>query len=257
VTSRETAEVWPADSALVSRVEPSPNHNERAGGIAPDMLVLHYTGMRDGASALARLRDPAAAVSSHYLVEEDGSLIQMVPEARRAWHAGVSRWQGQGDLNSRSIGIEIVNPGHEHGYRPFPPEQIATVVKLCRECVERWSIVGDRVVGHSDIAPSRKEDPGEFFPWDQLSAAGVGHLVTPVEIRSGRFLTRGDVGPPVAAWQQMLASYGYDCEATGTFDDATHFATLAFQRHHRPRKLDGCADTSTVATLHRLLLTRP
>ncbi|WP_062012094.1 N-acetylmuramoyl-L-alanine amidase [Aureimonas sp. AU4] len=252
-----TEAVWQADSALVSRLEPSANHNERAGGAGPDMLVLHYTGMRDAASALARLRDPAAEVSAHYLVDEDGTLVQLVPEARRAWHAGLSRWKGRDDVNSRSIGIEIVNPGHEHGYRAFPSEQIATVVQLCRDCVDRWSIAGDQVVAHSDVAPARKEDPGEFFPWNQLWAAGVGHFVAPVEMRSGRFLLRGDAGPPVAAWQEMLASYGYPCDINGTFDDTTHFCTLAFQRHFRQAKVDGCADASTVATLHRLLATRP
>lgn len=245
-----------SDSAVVDSVVPSPSHGERRAGRRPDMLVLHYTGMRPGDSPLARLTDPASEVSAHYLVDEDGHVCQLVPEARRAWHAGESFWRGERDINSRSIGIEIVNPGHNHGLRPFPPAQIASVIELCRDCVARWAIGAADVVAHSDIAPSRKEDPGELFPWDQLSAAGIGMTVEPVPVSGGRFLSPGDTGEPVAAWRAMLAAYGFDIAAGGNYDDATRLATLAFQRHHRPARLDGIADTSTVGTMHRLLSLR-
>lgn len=220
------------------------------------MLVLHYTGMRPDDSPLDRLTDADSQVSAHYLVMEDGQIVQMVAEARRAWHAGESFWRGERDINSRSIGVEIVNPGHNHGLRPFPAEQIASVIELCRDCVARWAIPAVNVVAHSDIAPSRKEDPGELFPWDQLSAAGVGMTVEPVPVSGGRFLSPGDKGEPVAAWQAMLGTYGFEVAGDGIYDDATRLATLAFQRHHRPMRLDGVADTSTVGTMHRLLSRR-
>ena len=245
------------DSPLVSRVVPSPNHNERVNGERPEILLLHYTGMRSGQAALERLTDPAAEVSSHYLVEENGEIVQLVPEARRAWHAGAGSWRGRGDVNSRSIGIEIVNPGHEHGYRPFPDAQIAAVIELCRECVDRWQILPQSVLAHSDIAPARKEDPGELFPWDQLFSAGVGHWSVPQTVSSGRFLSEGDRGQPVEAWQALLAAYGYPIEIDGIFGKETRLVTLGFQRHFRPGKLDGVADVATISTLHRLLVTQP
>ena len=248
--------IFASDSAHVDRVVPSPNHGERRGVHEPDMLVLHYTGMRPDDSPLDRLTDPQSEVSAHYLVMEDGEIVQMVPEARRAWHAGESFWRGERDVNSRSIGIEIVNPGHNHGLRPFPAVQIDRLIELCRDCVARWAIPAENVVAHSDIAPSRKEDPGELFPWDQLSAAGIGMTVEPVPVSGGRFLSPGDKGDPVAAWQAMLAAYGFDVAADGNYGDATRLATLAFQRHHRPSLLDGVADTSTVGTMHRLLSRR-
>jgi N-acetylmuramoyl-L-alanine amidase len=139
---------------------PSPNFDVRQA--PPDMLVLHYTGMRTGEEAIARLRDPAAErrVSAHYVVEEDGRVFRLVPEERRAWHAGVSFWRGQRDVNGASIGIEIVNPGHEFGYRPFPEAQVAAVVALITDVRSRWTIDDGRIVGHADVAPDRKEDPG-------------------------------------------------------------------------------------------------
>ncbi|MBB3999343.1 peptidoglycan recognition protein family protein [Aureimonas pseudogalii] len=241
------------NTRLVDRILASPNQGERVGVERPDMLVLHYTGMVSAAAALERLTDPAAEVSAHYVVDEDGSVVQLVPEARRAWHAGVSNWAGHGDVNSRSIGIEIVNPGHEHGYRPFPPEQIASVVRLCRDCVDRWQIPAANIVAHSDIAPARKEDPGELFPWDQLFRAGVGRWVPPSNLRSGRFLSQGDRGEPVAAYQSMLGMVGYTIDVDGLFTAHTRLATIAFQRRFRPSRIDGVADAATVATLHALL----
>lgn len=244
-------------SALVSEVHPSPNAGERRGVTAPDLLILHYTGMEDGEAAVRWLCSERSEVSCHYLVHEDGRIVQMVEEAMRAWHAGAGSWRGRDDVNSRSLGIEIVNPGHDHGYRPFPPVQIAAVVELCKECVGRWNIPPENVLAHSDVAPARKRDPGELFPWDQLFAAGVGHLVPPEPPSGGRSFRRGDVGEPVRAFQTLLATYGYGVEATGTFDVATHFATLAFQRHFRPAKVDGIADVATITTLHRLLGSLP
>ena len=152
----------------------SPNVDDRPPGCAVDTLILHYTGMPTAAAALQRLCDPAAKVSAHYLIDEDGSVVQLVPEERRAWHAGVSGWHGRACLNDCSIGIELVNPGHEWGYRPFPEAQYAACIELCREILGRWRIPPHRVLAHSDVAPARKQDPGELFDWARLGAAGVG-----------------------------------------------------------------------------------
>ncbi len=243
-----------SDTGVKARVHPSPNHGERAPGAAIDMLILHYTGMQDAESALRRLCDPRAEVSAHYLVQEDGTILQCVPEARRAWHAGASFWKGETDINSRSIGVEIVNPGHEWGYRDFPKEQVQAVSELCADICRRHAIKPWMVLGHSDVAPARKEDPGEKFPWGRLAVHGVGHYVEPVPISSsGLFMQQGESGQPVEAVQSMLALYGYDVEISGEFDARTQAAVTAFQRHFRPAKVDGVVDQSTVETLHKLL----
>ncbi len=234
-------------------VMPSPNHGERAGGRRPDMILLHYTGMPSADGALTWLCSEESQVSSHYFVFEDGRVLQLVPEARRAWHAGKSQWKGEGDINSCSIGIEIANPGHPGGLPDFPEAQIAAVAELCRNCGERWGIVPERVLGHSDVAPIRKVDPGENFPWKRLHEAGVGHFVDPTPITGGRFFQRGDQGQPVEALQAMLSLYGYATEINGLFDDRTEGDVAAFQRHFRPLRVDGIADFSTIDTLHRLL----
>lgn len=241
------------DTACPAKVHPSPNHGERKEGKSVSALVLHYTGMRDAASALHQLCNPAAQVSSHYLALEDGRILQLVPEARRAWHAGAGSWQGETDMNSASIGIEIVNPGHEFGYRPFPDVQIEAVAALCRDIVRRWRIRPDRVIGHSDMAPARKQDPGELFPWDRLAASGVGLWTRPATISSGRFLQRGEEGQPVAALQAMFAMLGYGIAVTGVFDETTEQVTTAFQRHFRQERVDGVADRSTIETLRDLI----
>src|SRR5665213_2983903 len=172
-------------SGLAMRERESSNHDSRGevvGGTPRiDTLVLHYTGMRSAAAALDRLCDPAARVSSHYVVEEDGTVWRLVPDDRRAWHAGVSYWEGGRELNYVSLGVEIVNPGHEWGYRPFPEAQMAAVEALCRELVARHRIPAHRVVGHSDIAPERKADPGELFDWPRLARAGIGIWPEPAE----------------------------------------------------------------------------
>jgi N-acetylmuramoyl-L-alanine amidase len=229
---------------------PSPNFDERQS--PPDMVVLHYTGMQTGEAALARLRDPEAKVSAHYVVEEDGRLFRLVPEERRAWHAGVSFWKGQTGLNGASIGIEIANPGHEFGYRAFPPAQIATVIDLITDIRERWDVPDGRILAHSDIAPARKADPGELFPWAELAAAGHGLWIEPA-IPPGAPLGEGEEGTGVFALQAGLTRLGYDCAPSGRFDAGTTTVVTAFQRHWRPSKVDGIADGDTRARLVGLL----
>ncbi|MCX7685023.1 MAG: N-acetylmuramoyl-L-alanine amidase [Acetobacteraceae bacterium] len=197
------------------------------------MLVLHYTGMPDEASALSRLTDPAAEVSAHYLVAEDGAVIRLVPEERRAWHAGVSHWRGAAGLNGRSIGIEIVNPGHEWGYRPFPALQMGAVSALCRDILSRHPIPPRNVVAHSDIAPDRKRDPGELFDWEGLAREGVGLWPGP---------WRG-TAPPAEEAAALLARIGYRA------DLPLPVLLAAFQRHWRPERVDGVADAGTMARL--------
>ncbi|MCO6419402.1 N-acetylmuramoyl-L-alanine amidase [Siccirubricoccus sp. KC 17139] len=219
------------------RPAPSPNHDARPPGTPIDVLVLHYTGMRSGPEALGRLRDPAAQVSSHYLVEEDGTVFALVPETRRAWHAGISHWRGHAQLNGRSIGIEIVNPGHEWGYRDFPALQMAAVCDLCLEILGRHPIPPWNVVAHSDIAPDRKQDPGEKFDWEGLAANGVG-------------LWPGPAAAPVPPASEALALLG----AIGYRTDLPLPVLLAaFQRRWRPALVDGRADPGTMARLAALL----
>jgi N-acetylmuramoyl-L-alanine amidase len=218
---------------------PSPNQDARPGGV--DMLVLHYTGMQTAQAALDRLRDPAAKVSSHYVVDEDGAVYGLVPEARRAWHAGVSFWRGRRALNDGSVGIEIVNPGHEFGYRPFPAAQIAAVTHLCRGILDRHPIPPCHVVGHSDIAPDRKQDPGELFPWAELAAHGVG-----------LWPGGADAGDAASGWDERrvraaLAAIGYDADG----GDLSVLLT-AFQRHWRPEQVHGEADAGTIARLAQM-----
>src|SRR5579885_1743663 len=202
--------VFPPDSFIVTEVVPSPNHDERKDGRAPDMILLHYTGMQSGEAALRRLCTAESKVSAHYVVFEDGRIVQCVPEAWRAWHAGVSCWAGETDINSSSIGIEIVNPGHEFGYRDFPLRQIAAVISLCRSILtRRGPISADRVLGHSDVAPARKQDPGERFPWQLLSESGIGHWVRPAPLDlDGQSYRRGDSGENVMRLQRALRDYG-------------------------------------------------
>ncbi|MBS0280603.1 MAG: N-acetylmuramoyl-L-alanine amidase [Proteobacteria bacterium] len=213
---------------------PSPNQDAR-GGVGVDMLVLHYTGMVSGEAALARLCDPAAKVSAHYTIDEDGTVYAMVPEAQRAWHAGLSFWAGARDVNARSIGIELVNPGHEFGYRPFPMAQIGALAALCHQILNRHSIPAWRVLGHSDVAPARKDDPGELFPWKKLAGKGIGLWPAP----------GGDPGD--AAVPALLARHGYDP------DVPLEKTITAFQRHFRPSRVDGIADRETRTRLSGLI----
>ncbi len=226
---------------------PSPNQDDRPAGGAIDTIVLHYTGMRSAGAAIDRLCDPQARVSAHYVVEEDGRLWRLVAEARRAWHAGVSYWRGHSALNDRSIGIELVNPGHEHGYREFPVLQMAVVCDLCLEILGRHPVPARNVVAHSDVAPERKEDPGERFDWAGLAANGVGLFPHGV----------ADLGPGGAVRdaaslhdvRQALADIGYRVAPEGALDPALSAVLRAFQRHWRPEAVTGQADAGTLARL--------
>jgi N-acetylmuramoyl-L-alanine amidase len=209
--------------------------------------------MPTGEAALDLLLNPAAQVSSHYLVWEDGRIDQLVPERERAWHAGQAFWKGESDLNSISIGIEIVNPGHDGGLPPFPDAEIEAVIALARDICARWAIRPERVLAHSDVAPLRKRDPGEAFPWARLARAGVGHWVAPAPLSDGALFKPNEEGAPVRALQALLALYGYGVELTGVYDRLTRAAVAAFQRHFRPARVDGEADASTVATLKALI----
>jgi N-acetylmuramoyl-L-alanine amidase len=232
---------WRGIDAMAELIDcPSPNQDERSGTIS--MIVLHYTGMEDAASAIARLRDPEARVSCHYLVAEDGQVLRMVPEERRAWHAGRSYWRGQTGLNNISVGIEIVNPGHEFGYRPFPDQQIEALIPLVAEIKQRHAITRGNVVGHSDIAPARRRDPGELFPWGQLARL---RLALP---RPSQNLM--DPNWTDAGFLLALERFGYDVS-----DPLA--ATIAFQRRFRPELIDGTIDAECRCILLALLLPKP
>jgi N-acetylmuramoyl-L-alanine amidase len=232
---------------------PSPNHGERREDRRPDMLLLHYTGMPRTDEALAWLCDPGSSVSCHYFVFEDGRVVQLVPEARRAWHAGAASWGADRDINSCSIGVEIANPGHDGGLPAYPEAQIASVAALGRDIAARWSIPPERVLAHSDVAPGRKQDPGERFAWAELNGAGLGHWVQPAPVRGDRALRLGEQGAAVSALQALLACYGYGIAPSGVFDECTAAVVAAFQRHFRPARVDGIADESTLATLQALI----
>jgi N-acetyl-anhydromuramyl-L-alanine amidase AmpD len=219
---------------------PSPNFNARA--LPVSMIVLHYTGMQDGASAIARLRDPDAGVSSHYLIDEDGTIVRLVAEDKRAWHAGSSHWRGVTDVNSASVGIEIVNPGHEWGYRPFTPEQMSSLLPLVAEIKDRYEITRGNIVGHSDVAPARKRDPGELFPWHELARR---RLALP---RPTRNLV--DPGWTEGGFCLALERFGYDVTERMA-------AIMAFQRRFRPELIDGEIDAECRMILLALLLPRP
>ena len=240
-------------TSLGHRIMPSPNIDRRAAGKTVRILLLHYTDMESAEKACAWLCNPLAKVSCHYLVDVDGQITQMVDEDMRAWHAGQSLWKGERDINSASIGIEIQNPGHDHGYPDFPQAQMAAVAALGRDIVARHAIPPEHVLAHSDVAPRRKIDPGEKFDWKGLHEEGLGHWVLPRRLGGGQFLQQGDSGDAVEALQAMLALYGYGIEITGDYDRETKIVVTAFQRHFRPARIDGIADRSTIETLRRLI----
>jgi N-acetylmuramoyl-L-alanine amidase len=241
-------------TGLERRLRVSPNIELRMEGAKPRILVMHYTGMASAERACSWLCTPISKVSCHYLVDEDGSIVQMVDEEFRAWHAGISVWKGEADVNSHSIGIEIQNPGHGAGYRDFPREQMDAVAALARDIVDRHGIEPRNVVAHSDVAPGRKVDPGEKFDWKMLHQAGVGHWVEPAPIRPGIELRRGNDGEDVEDLQRMLGAYGYGIEANGIYDQHTETVVKAFQLHFRQKLVDGVADLSTIVTLEKLIL---
>ena len=251
------ADSFAPDSDLVAQTRPSPNHGERRVFARPNCIVLHYTGMPTAQAAIELLCSPASQVSSHYVVEESGRIVQLVAESRRAWHAGVSRWRGERDMNSASVGIEICNAGHDGGLPPFPERQIEAVVALCRDIFARHGIGPENVLAHSDIAPARKRDPGERFPWRTLADAGVGRWLEAAPPSSPFLLARGHEGPPVRSLQAMLAVYGYDIAPNGVYDANLETVVAAFQRRFRPARVDGQADRSTVDVLQRLLSADP
>jgi N-acetylmuramoyl-L-alanine amidase len=216
---------------------PSPNQDTR-GGVPIDMLVLHYTGMKTAEEALARLCDPAAKVSAHYTIDRDGTIYAHVPETERAWHAGASYWAGERNVNALSIGIELVNPGHEFGYVPFAEAQLAALIELAKDILSRHPIPAKRVVGHSDVAPARKTDPGELFPWWRLAAEGIGVWPASQMQSSGDFASD-------------LARFGYGVPPE--VDVPLESVIAAFQRHFRPACIDGMADAECAELLASLL----
>lgn len=238
---------------LEHRWVPAVNIGERRKGKAPDMLLVHYTGMESAERACEWLTCAESGVSCHYLVDEAGEITQMVAEDERAWHAGQAFWKGERDINSCSIGIEIQNLGHNDGYPDFPAGQMEAVVALCEDIVGRHNIVGERVLAHSDVAPGRKWDPGEKFDWRLLHSAGIAHWTEPAPIGGGIFLQRGDEGDQVSALQTLLSVYGYDAPVNGIYDERTRIVVEAFQRHFRPGQVDGVADQSTIETLKVLI----
>jgi N-acetylmuramoyl-L-alanine amidase len=245
---------FPSDTPLSHDIHPAENREARRGGVKPSLLILHYTGMPSAAKAIDWLGRAESGVSCHYVVDEAGRITQLVPEEQRAWHAGVSYWRGETDINSHSIGIEIHNPGHQHGYPDFPPDQMAAVVALSKDIVRRHRIAPENVLAHSDVAPGRKIDPGEKFNWLLLAKEGLGLWVRPSPVRADDpGLGVGASGSRIARTQERLASYGYDVEATGTLDPATEKVLKAFQLHFRPRRVDGRLDRSTEVTLERLI----
>lgn len=231
----------------------SPNWDERPNPKI-DTVVLHYTGMRSGQEALTRMCDPAAKVSAHYMIEEDGSLFRLVPEEKRAWHAGVSAWQGQENLNHNSIGIELVNPGHEFGYRSFPKSQIDTLLKLLEGIEQRHNVPQARYIGHSDIAPDRKIDPGELFPWYLLSGHGFGVWSDVDGTDITAVLKKGDSGPKVLSLNKQLGMVGYDWPNNLIYDANLERVILAFQAHWRPLCVTGCYDRGTALILDDIAL---
>jgi len=228
---------------------PSPNFNIRPEGAVIDTVILHYTGMETAAAALERLTDTAAEVSAHYLIDEDGRVVQMVAEEHRAWHAGISAWQGRENLNHTSIGIELVNPGHEFGYRAFPEDQIAALLDLLAGIRERHKIPVSRYLGHSDIAPDRKTDPGELFPWARLAREGFG-LWSDVDGSDTRPLPDdAATGEALVKLNKQLGIVGYHLEDKESFGVATQSIVRAFQAHWRPETVSGLYDIGTAAIL--------
>lgn len=264
------------DSALVAALRPSPNFGPRKDGKSADCIILHYTGMPAGKGlsagerAIRWLETPVSQVSAHYVVDEDGRITQMVAESERAWHAGAGAWGGERDMNSVSIGIEIAHPGHvwdlgaipdrdpstpveiHPGYRAFADIQIDSVIRLVSDIVRRRVLKAERILAHSDIAPARKQDPGEKFPWHRLADTGLGLWIVPDPPGDDAGLGVGDRGDVVAAHQQVLFALGYDIQPHGVFDETTRQVITAFQRHWRPARVDGRADLSTIRTAERL-----
>lgn len=241
-----------ADSVLDVLLCPSPNHGPRDARLTIDMLLLHYTGMPEADGALKWLCAEESEVSAHYFIYEDGRIVQMVPESRRAWHAGAAFWGGERDINGCSIGVEIANEGPGSIQPEFSEAQMKSVILLCQDILARHTILPQRVLGHSDVAPGRKVDPGPYFDWQRLAKEGIGLWAEPLDTGSGHVLRSGDTGEEVAAYQQALAGYGYSLGVTGEFCPVTEMVTKAFQLHFRRERVDGIADAGTLAMLDAL-----
>lgn len=243
-----------ADTKCKCTVQPAFNFGDRAEHLSIDILLLHYTGMETGEAALDWLCREESGVSCHYLVFEDGRIVQMVREEKRAWHAGKSSWQGEVDTNSRSIGIEIVNPGHSGAYPDFPDVQIKSVIELCRDILKRnQNILPKNVLAHSDVAPGRKHDPGEKFPWKLLYEQGIGHWASSDISISETTQNVDQCCIEVSKLQAMLFEYGYGVDISGIYCSKTRDCVFAFQQHFRQNKVDGIADEQTVSVLEGLM----
>ena len=240
-------------TSLPHETIPAVNFGERVGVPGPDILVMHYTGVPTAEIAIEILTSGKRQVSCHYLVQRDGRIVHMVDECKRAWHAGKASWEGATDINSRSIGIEICNPGHGENYHDFPAAQIGAVIALARDVTARHAMQPRHVLAHSDVSPGRKIDPGEKFPWPQLASNGVGLWVKPAPLVEGPVLEAGATGDDVTGLQRNLAAYGYGIAITGSYDAQTVTVVRSFQMHFRPELCDGKADASTLATLSALL----
>jgi N-acetylmuramoyl-L-alanine amidase len=232
---------------------PSPNFNTRNGEV--NMIIAHYTGMKSAKAALSRLCDPTAEVSAHYMIDDDGKIYRLVANEKRAWHAGRSHWAGQEDINSCSLGIELVNPGHEFGYREFPETQIASFMDLCRELAMVYRVPRYRILCHSDIAPNRKQDPGELFPWQRLYGGGIGFWPSAdfKPKKTGRRYRVGNDGSEIRAIRDNFRKFGYQLADIDQFDEALTMVVIAFQRHWRQQNCDGIVDPETYAILLHLL----
>ncbi len=240
------------DTTLPAEWRSSENYQQRKDNRKPDILLMHYTGMENARWAINRLCDVEAGVSCHYLIDEMGNITQMVREEHRAWHAGKSYWHGETDINSSSIGIEIANKGHNKGYPDFPTVQMDAVIALSKDILTRWDIPSHRIIGHSDVAPRRKQDPGEKFDWQRLSKEGLGHWIAAEPIGDDKGLDIGDEGTAVKEAQTLLRDYGYNQGASGRYSQTTKYIVTAFQRHFRQQKVDGIMDLSTLNTLKKL-----
>ena len=241
------------DSPFADIFVPSPNYEPRKAGPGIDLLLLHYTATETSTEALQWLTNSTSKVSSHYLIGENGGVVQMVHEKDRAWHAGDSFWDGETDINSRSIGIEIQNLGHDHDLPEYPDTQMTAIVRLCLDIVSRHTIPPHRVLAHSDVAPHRKRDPGEHFDWARLYRAGIGLWVAPSAPGDEIICQTGETSDAVREIQSCLSRIGYKVNQTGTYDMETEQAVAAFQRHFRPQRVDGIVDSSTRETLDRFL----
>lgn len=235
--------------------KPSPSWNERPAGVQGiDTVIIHYTGMHTAGEALSRLCDEDIEVSAHFLIDEDGKTYQLVAPEQRAWHAGVSHWQGRDNMNHTSIGVELVNPGHEFGYRCFPDAQITALLKVLAHLKATFDIPQHRFLGHSDIAPDRKADPGELFPWGVLADAGFGIWLDKADHANVRYdastiAKKGMSGPEIAQLNEDLRLIGYNVDEGNAFTEQTLYGIKAFQRHWRQSSVTGILDVETSDTL--------